>query len=231
MDAASQGLPGVGNRPIQITERVLLVVEGRDEQLFFTALMQHMGQSGIQVLPVGGKTQLAPNLAALVRTVGFADVCALGIVRDADQDAQAAFQSVCEALRAAGLPVPLDVLQLAGDSPYVIVMIVPGNGRTGSLEDLCLQAVQPDPAMRCVARWLECLEESGLPVPASPSKAQTQVFLASRPKVPLRVGEAASAGYWPFDQLAFQQVSEFLEHLLNAVVLHELVQLGRAFTP
>jgi hypothetical protein len=81
------------------------------------------------------------------------------------------------------------------------------------LEDLCLKAVVQDPAMLCVEQYFECLQQEELPLPDNISKAKAQVFLASRRKAGLRLGEAAQAGYWPWEAKAFEQVRDFLQHI------------------
>lgn len=77
---------------IEIQKPTLLIVEGRDEELFFEALVRNLGSDGVQVMPIGGKTKLRENLAALVRSPRFAEVASLGIVRDADDRPESAFQ-------------------------------------------------------------------------------------------------------------------------------------------
>lgn len=81
------------------------------------------------------------------------------------------------------------------------------------LEDICLKAVAQDPAMFCVEQYFQCLQQQGLSVPSNTSKAKVQVFLASRPEAGKRLGEAAQAGYWPWDDEAFAQATTFLQHI------------------
>lgn len=52
---------------IEITEPNVLVVEGKDEEYFFEALIKQMGLENIQVMGIGGKTNLQPRLKALTR--------------------------------------------------------------------------------------------------------------------------------------------------------------------
>lgn len=145
---------------------------------------------------------------------GFANVESLGIIRDADEDNDAAFKSVCTGLRLAGLPEPPRPLDVTGGKPRISVFIMPDCQRPGRLETLCLLAVAEDPAMPCVKEYWGCLERA-LPqgnrdVPRNREKAHLQAFLASRQKPGLRLGEAGEAGYWPFDHGAFQLVKDFL---------------------
>jgi len=198
---------------LKIEQSYVLVVEGKEEELFFGGLIEHLGLRGIQVMPIGGKEKLRRNLKALVMAADFSKVTFLGIVRDADEDPKAAFQSVCNALRTVNLPAPRHPLEAVGASPRVAVLILPGENMPGMLEDLCLGAVEQDLAMLCVEQYFECLQKQGLSLPGNMSKAKVQVFLASRHKAGLRLGEAAQAGYWPWDAEAFEQVIDFLQQI------------------
>lgn len=180
---------------VKIEKPNVLVVEGREEELFFGALIQHLGLQSIQTMPIGGKEQLLRNLKALVASPGFSEVITLGVVRDVNADPGAAFQSVYNALQAVNLPALGRPLVLVGRRPRVSVMILPEEGTPGMLEDLCLSAVVQDPAMLCVEQYFECLKQEELSLPDNISKAKVQVFLASRHKAGLRLGEAAQAGY------------------------------------
>ena len=198
---------------VRIEQPNVLVVEGREEELFFGAFIQHLGLQNIQTMPIGGKEQLRRNLKALVVSPGFSEVIFLGVVRDANADPGAAFQSVHDALQAVNLPAPEYPLVPVGERPRVAVMILPEESAPGMLEDLCLKAVVQDPAMLCVEQYFECLQQEELPLPDNTSKAKVQVFLASRRKAGLRLGEAAQAGYWPWDGKAFEQVRDFLQKI------------------
>lgn len=197
----------------------VIVVEGKDEQSFFAKIIEHMDLQDFQVLPIGGKTKLRSELKALVRTRGFANVKALGIARDADQDAQSAFQSVVDAVRdvdSFSLCIPEEPLKLVGERPSIAVVILPGNNRPGALEDLCLEAVADDSATICLNEYFKCLEKQNIRIaPERMGKAKTHAFLASREKPDLRFGEAAEADYWPFEAKAFESIKTFLRLLSN----------------
>jgi hypothetical protein len=161
----------------------LLLVEGEDEEYLFDALLEDLKlEKNIQVFGVGGKDKFPNDLEKYKKNVpGFEIVTSLGIIRDADNDPQAAFQSVCSALNNAGLPVPNAPLQSKDGPPKVTIMIVPDSDRTGMLEDLCLDSVSDDPAMPCIDQYFECLRgnnriltENDIP------KARVRAFLVSR---------------------------------------------------
>jgi hypothetical protein len=195
---------------IKIEKPKLLLGEGREEVLFFEALIDHLKLHNIQIMEIGGKDNLRKNLKALTKAQGFDGVLSLGIVRDADADADAAFQSVCDALKTIDLPTPERPLHPVGEKPRVGVLILPGEGKQGMLETLCLRAVEQDPAMHCVEQYFKCLQQEGLSLPDNMSKAKVHAFLASKSKAGLRLGEAAKAGLWPWEKETFKQVKDFL---------------------
>jgi len=197
----------------EIAEPKLLLVEGKDEKLFFEGLLKYADLPGVQVEDFAGKEKIRSYLKALVLTPGFARVSSLGMVRDANGDAGRAFQSVCDALEAADLPAPERPLLQVNGHPNVAVMILPGGCSPGVLEDLCLRAVASDPAMQCIEQYLRCLREQDLTPSRNPAKARVQAFLASRERPGLRLGEAAQAGYWPFSHSAFADAIRFLHQV------------------
>lgn len=202
---------------IRIEQPNVLIVEGEEDKRFFEALVNDMGLTNLQIMPIGGKTKLRENLKALVASPGFSGVISLCVVRDANSDPHAVFQSVCDALKNAGLPLPEKPLEVVDKRPSVAIIILPEAGSPGTLEDLCLKAVADDPAIPCVEEYFECLKEHKVPLPNNMSKAKVQVFLASKPRADLRLGEAAKAGYWPLDHEAFQTVREFIARLVREV--------------
>ena len=199
--------------PTKITESKQLVVEGRDAEAFFHALLSHMRISEVQVQNFGGISELRGFLKALCNAPGFAQVTSVGIVRDAETNAAGAFQSVCGALSGANLPVPEQAMVPGGDCPQVSVLILPDGKTSGMLETICLQSVQGDPVMECLKQYFECVEQRMGFLPGNMSKARVQAFLASRPRSGLRLGEAAHAKYWPWDSPVFERMREFVQGL------------------
>lgn len=195
---------------LKIEKLHLLIVEGKDEQAFFEELIKDMQLSDIQVLPIGGKTKLREHLKALSLSPRFTEVVSIGVVRDANNDAANAFQSVHDALKSVNLPSPQRSLMSEGGIPRVTIMILPGGGKCGMLEDLCLEAVSQDSAIPCVENYFNCLGKQGVSLPNNISKAKFHVFLASRPEPDKRLGEAAKAGFWSLRNKAFDEVKTFL---------------------
>jgi hypothetical protein len=196
---------------LRFDEERLLLVEGRDEENLFEAFLRHLGIVGIRILSYRGKNNLQNRLRVYVDAPGFDQVRSIGIVQDADNSgAQAALQSVQSSLRNAGLPSPQTFLTPVGDLPRVSVFIMPDNSGSGALEDLCLKALDDDPARDCVDDFLQCVKGSVTAPPQNTSKAKMHAFLASRQDPELRLGEAAQRGYIPWGHPSFAPLTEFL---------------------
>jgi len=199
-----------------ITATKLIAVEGKEEVNFLCALKDCLGIDDVEIRDIAGKYVLPTKLKSLVKTPGFSNVVSFGVMRDANSSASAAFQSVCGALRSAGLSVPAQPLmpvQADQGQPQVVVLILPHGASEGMLEDVCLQSVVGDPAMTCVGEYFQCVKRNLSSLPSNLSKAKVHAFLSSRDKPDLRLGEAAQKGYWPWDNQTFDPVKQFLSML------------------
>jgi hypothetical protein len=101
------------------------------------------------------------------------------------------------------------VLTKVGTDPSVTIMILPRRNTQGMLEDLCLEAVKPDPATPCMEGYFRCLTRNGITT-SNIAKAKIHTFLSSRTRPDLRLGEAALEGYWPFPSSVFDDLKQFL---------------------
>lgn len=197
-----------------ITYSKVLLVEGRTPFEFFKALLHHIGLlDEIEIRNFGGVTDFSLYLETLIVTPGFINVISLGIVRDAEDDANSAFTSICNSLKRAGLDVPTVPLVLTDGKPRVSVLILPDCVAPGMLETLCMQAASSDAAIPCITQYFECLEQQKIVPPQPTAKAQVQAFLASRQDPGLLLGQAAHAGFLPWDDTAFDQLKHFLRAL------------------
>lgn len=191
----------------------LLLVEGIDEVRLFGALAASIGVDDVLIRDYGGRDRLRPFLKTVAETEEYEGLSSLGIVMDADDSAASAGERVRSALSAAALPVPAAPLQSAGnENPKTCYLILPPDGETGALEDVCLASVAEDPAMNCVEDYFDCVERtpSGGPRANRMSKARVHAFLSSRERPDLRLGEAAESGVWRFGAPAFDSLKAVL---------------------
>ncbi len=200
-------MPGL--KQIEATKQLL--VEGRDAEKFFEALIKAMALYDLQIQNFGGVDELQGFLKALVRSGEFkAKVSSLGIVRDAEDNPAAAFQSVCGALRNVGLAVPTQPQRAAELYPRVSVLILPDSSTRGMLETICLRAISDQPIMKCIDEYFDCIQTKVGALPKNLDKAKVHAFLSSMTRPHLTFGQSAEAGYWPFASPAFDSLKGFL---------------------
>ena len=198
----------------RIEKPIQLLVEGKDQLNFFEALIRRVElQNHMQVRNFGGVNQLRSFLLALVDSPGFETVVSVGIVRDAEDSAESARQSVNDSLRNAGLPVPGDA-EGRDDGPAVQLLVLPGEGaEAGMLETLLCRSVADKSVNECIQEFFECADAlPGVDI-RRPDKARAQAYLATQPEPQVSVGVAAQKGYWPLDHDAFAEIRKFLAGL------------------
>jgi hypothetical protein len=197
----------VAPQPVAL-EKVLLV-EGETPAHFFEGFALHLGLANlIEIRSYGGISQLATFLRTLASTSEFrAMVKSLGIVRDAETDANGALQSVKAAIAAASLPGHI----------ATSIFILPDNSAKGMIETLCLRSVQSTTVYQCVTEFITCAERAGAPLPAADDpvrdKVCLQVYLAARFEPQMMPGLAAYRGVYPFDDTTFDALGGFLRSL------------------
>jgi hypothetical protein len=201
--------PGVLPEPI--IQRKVVVVEGPDDQRFLGALFRHLGlETGFQIIEARGKDRLGPLVRTLPLASGFAQVETLAVFRDADDDPGAAFQSLCNSLHLAGLRTPVRPALVEPGKPSVGIFIWPDCNAAGTLETLCLTAISGEPVMGCVDEYVHCVQKTQSTPPTPGDKARLHAFLASCNRPGLRLGEAAEAGYFPWNSPIFDPLKQFL---------------------
>ena len=198
---------------LRFVQPKLLLVEGRDEERFFPSLFNYLGISNVQIVSYQGTPNFRRNLRAFMVTEGFDQLGSIGIVRDADQSAASALQSIQAHLGNLGLPVPDTFMTPTGSAPSVSVFVMPNNADKGALEKLCLESLQDDPAMRCTEEYVKCLIDALDELPENMDKAKMHAFLSSREKFYLHIGEAADAGCFDWNHPSFAQLAGFLQSL------------------
>ena len=206
----------------RIEREIQLLVEGRDERSFFEAFLDHLQIADVQLQVLDGKDRLRESLEVLAGATGFRTVKSIGIVRDADGSAAAAFQSIQTSLRnvnrvvrtwsGAEFPVPDHPEQRAGAGLSVSALILPGDGEKGMLETLLCRTFAGAEMECCIDAFLRCAEESGSPIHRR-DKSRAHAWLATRQDPHVSVGHAARKGYWDFEHEAFDGVRRFLRAL------------------
>ena len=203
---------------LKISADRLLLVEGKDEVNIFDALMKHYldDDPGIQVIATGGRDGFPRNVQAIrLAAMSRATLCSIGVVRDADDDARGAFQSVCAHLRNAGYAPPLKHAEFSDAAPAIGVFIVPDGVGRGAMETLCRQSVEGTNAGLCVDEYLRCLERHDAMGSRNADKSFAHAYLAAMEDPVARVGEGAKQGVWSLESPVFAALARFLHDLFQ----------------
>jgi hypothetical protein len=213
--------------PTEITKEIILLVEGKDEGYFFKYYRKFLRESSgsewinldkLQVICYDGIPKLRNTLKTIQDITGSELIQKIGIIRDAEDNAESAFIEIKKDLSESGLDVPRQPLIPTTGNPVIIVMITPENG-AGSIEIIFLESVNQDPAFPCVTHYVDCLtpiyERNDLPKPKNIHKTKLHAFLSSRKEANISIGGAAQNGYWNFNSTAFNGIKAFLNQLVN----------------
>lgn len=200
-------------QPISINSAIQLLVEGNDPRNFFRAFIKHLSLANIQIQNFGGVNELGSFLRAFVNAPGFQTVQSIGIIRDAEDSARGAFQSVQSSLKNANLPVPNSPATRTGTSPAVTVLILPGGNRQGMLETLLCESFAGEPVENCIDDFFKCVESLPDVSIERSDKARAHAYLTTKPDPNVSVGVAAQKGYWDLNHSVFDAVSNFLQTL------------------
>jgi hypothetical protein len=193
----------------RIVARKIIGVEGKDDRRFLEALLRILEIIDVQILEFEGKSNFRTQILALKNTPGFSTISICAFIRDADENPpEAAFRSITDALLNAGLTPPdLDQTFTAGN-PRVGIFIMPGNGASGAIEDLCLESIKDEDAFDCVNFYFDCLGT----IPTNESKAKTLCYLSGKEPYANSLGYGALKGHWDFSNNSFDAIKAFLRN-------------------
>lgn len=203
------------DKPVEINSPIQILVEGNDGRNFFEAFRRHLAISecDMQIHNYRSVTNLRNFLGVLTVASGFSKVRRMGVIRDAEESADRAFQSVRSALGNVDLPVParMGILSPEGN-PHTNVLILPERG-PGMLETVLNQSFAGTPVDVCIDGFFECIESTNGGAIHRPGKARANAYLSSTPEPQVSVGVAAKKGYWNLDHETFRPIRDFMQGL------------------
>jgi len=193
----------------KITSTKLIIVEGKDDERFIDSLIKYLGINDVQIVFVEGKSRFRTNIQALRNTPGFDALSIYSFIRDSDSNPPiSAFTSIRNSLIAAGITPPEEDQSFSDQTPRVGIFIMPGNGKTGAIEDLCLSSIAEDSDFICVEDFFECIGT----VPREASKAKIQCYLSGKDPLANSLGYAAFKGHWDYSKPEYEPIINFLSH-------------------
>ena len=208
-----------GQKSLEIQANRLLLVEGKDEVNLLGRLIKDcLKDNGqvIQILDVGSKDNFGPNLMAIkVAAQSGTTLHSVGIIRDADDNPQGSFDSVCNSLRSVGYEPPAAHAEFSDATPSIGVFIVPDGSQSGAIETLCRRSVEGEDAAKCADEYMECLKTHDALQSRNADKTFAHAYLAAMRNPVARVGEGALQGAWDFQSPAFGGLSQFVRDLAS----------------
>ena len=190
-----------GPPKIELKTDRLLLVEGKDEVNLLGKLIKHCledNEPQVQVIEVGGKPKFKQNLAAIQLAQIGTPLLSMGVIRDADDNAEGSFDSVCDSLRSAGYEPPAAHAKFSNATPAIGVFIVPDGSQSGAIETLCRRSVEGEDAAKCADEYMECLKTHDALQSKNADKTFTHAYLAAMRDPVARVGEGAQQGVLGF---------------------------------
>jgi hypothetical protein len=203
-------------KPEKIIYKKILLAEGRDAELFLVWAARHFrSKIDFQVMNFGGITELTNFLKLLANDESYDNVETIVIVRDAENNSEAAKNSIQHSMYEANLPVPSESFEYTTkDTLKTAFMIFPGpEYPSGRLEDLCLLTVEGDPLLECVDDYLECAKEKGEQFPRI-HKNKLHSFLAGKKDYAgLPIGLASREKAWNFDHSSLEPFKSIIQEM------------------
>ncbi len=160
----------------------------------------------------------AARWVSLFKTLkGYDTVRAIGLIRDAEEDAAAKADELRGAFRNAGLAVPPNPGQIMPATPSTGYLIIPSGQPSGCIEDAFLDAVLPEAQIACARKFLECvdrLERNN----AWRSKVLVHSLISASDKPSSTLGQSVKQGkLWDFIRPSLSAILDFVRGLVNAM--------------
>ena len=197
-------------------KRYILLVEGPDDAAVFSALCRELGIKHLEINAVWGSSKFKP---AIYVTAKIKRLTSLGIVRDADDNGQSAFQSLQSSLKRNNLPVPRQpAIPTTGTTPRVTIMIMPPAplGTNRALEDVLYASIDTPEISAIVDGYIAEMEAQGITFrELDHTKVRIHAFLATYDPPGMTIVEAVRFGLFDWSHPAFDPLKAFLEHVAH----------------
>ena len=194
-------------------------------------LLQHRGlmncdvgcpsQEGDKITGITGIPHYLGRIRALILS-GKANLAGIMVVADADASAATCFATICTALQSGNFPAPSQAFNVEGTAFRTAVFILPGAGRTGTLEHLLWDAaIEKTPKLqKCVAHFCRC---TGGHINSAPENKKAKMQISALVASHCQKNPFASSGMiWhdkdnpiPIDSPCFKPLADFLTNFLT----------------
>ncbi|MCR4414298.1 MAG: hypothetical protein NUV77_17915 [Thermoguttaceae bacterium] len=210
---------GTGLEETRIVRPVAVAVEGRD--YLYTLLRQIKEDPDLQDVQLwdfkaSGSGNLGRWLELFATLHGYREtIRAIGVIQDAEDDAQNAFRSAVQALTYVGLAAPARPMEITTSRPATGILLIPHNRPSGCLEHAVIEARQPQLPLRCAEQYLDCV---GASTRNENWKAKVKVhsLIAASDNPAWTLSESMAGGMWDFTHPSLRVMKDFVRLLAQA---------------
>lgn len=198
---------------------VLLLIEGADAFYFVLSQFLKKGNefAAIHLYDFGSISELKLQMETLFKAPGFKEcIKAVGVMRDAEDNANSATSSVREAFESVGIEAPASAGEIRRGAPACGFYLFPDNANPGCLENACLNAYGNPEDVQCAKAFLDCAER-GDKSPNWQAKTLVHALIAIGDKPELTLGDSAKTGLWNPQSHGLVRIKSFLQNLCDAV--------------
>lgn len=199
---------------ISLEKEKVIVVEGRDDEMFFKKLLEKLKIIDIQVFKIGGKGEFKNKFQKVPKFPGFKNVKKIVIILDADKSYQNAKQSIKDNINKK-FKASDEPLVFSSSNPNVAYFIMPNNKDKGMMETLCIASQKNSPAMKQVDKFIDEVnsDDKIKKKPKNEDKAKAQAYLSVMPKISYGMAYGVVKNYWNLDYSDFQKLIDFLKSI------------------
>lgn len=196
-------------------EPFLLFVEGYSDLIFYAELLKSMGysRSEFYIETIEGKSgvKLRQFASLHLKPDNLQIINRVGVILDADNDAQAAFQIAQSALKdSANVTIPTPNQWVQNGKTKFGIFIVSGTGGKGEIESLVWESWKGNGPLRsCVDQFINCSEATGFRL-KSIDKVRIGAVLSVMNEDDPRLGPGARNRLFDFSANEFTPLKSFL---------------------
>lgn len=203
-------------KKIILSEKILILVEGKDEEIVFKNLIKEEFNNylkNIQILNYTGKNNFKKTFPVLKNISGFEKIETIMIFRDADDSFGDAFLSIKDVIIRNGFSPPERHGSYGKGIIKIGIFILPNLNQNGMLEDLFLECNKDTQKMILSNEFINKVIEvvNTEDKPKVKSKAISRAYLATLKEDIKDLGIASEKNYWNFQHACFDELKIFIK--------------------
>ena len=211
----------------RVVKRHIILCEGRDAEEFMINFLNSVKSDRadflhheIQVFDFGGNENLYNFIEILKKMDGYDRVRSMLVIRDAEASSERAQNDIQAALTRAKLPTPRSVYAWESGDINTAFLLFPTCDRAsanGTLEDLCLSILAEDgkaEILNDIDDFIMSLKQNRERRFPHEFKAKLHTYFSVTDRyVSLKIGEAARAGAFDWENEALDALRRFVESM------------------